>query len=99
MKTCLPIVLYDSKNYYNIIEFTAILLNGERITLMSWDEIDAHHPYHHTTFKEVEEMIIHWLKVNNLKPRKRYDFGMTFYDIVWVDISNPIEIKYRYLIN
>lgn len=95
MRKCLPIVVYRSSNYA-LYELSAILLNGERITLCTYDEISVKYPYKYKSFTDFQKDIITWLRHNGLKVSKTTDFGADFYNIVWVDVENPTCTTYRY---
>ena len=89
MRKCTQIVQYTTTPYYDVYELNCILNGGKIITLATYDEIDAKHPYPYKDFYEFYTMILSWLKNNNLTPYKWNEFGCDFYNIIWIDVNNP----------
>ena len=95
MRKCTPIVFYNSKNYA-LHELHIITSNGDNIQLVAIDEVNIKHPYINANTSTLTNSIIGICKQNGFRVPFIKDFNGVMYNIVWVDINNPI-FKYRYL--
>lgn len=89
MRKCTALVIYNTIPYYHVYELKVIDTKGCIITLATYDEIDAKHPYPYKDFKEFYTMILSWLKCNHFTPYKHHDFDTDFYNIIWIDVNHP----------
>lgn len=95
MKKCTALIIYNTIPYYNVYELKVIDTKGNIVTLATYDEIDAKHPYPHKDFQEFYSMVLSWLKNNGFTPYKLHDFDTDFYSIIWIDINHPETSVHR----
>ena len=95
MKKCTALVIYNSVPFYHVYELKVIDTKGNIITLATYDEVDARHPYHYKDFNEFYTMVLRWLKNNEFIPYKYHDFDMDFYNIIWLNVNYPETTAHR----
>lgn len=63
--------------------------SGELVTLLQ----ENTHPYVYDTFQGVYKSVMNILKANSMAVRYWDAFGSRFYDIQWINTSNPAHIE------
>ena len=80
------IVTYKDNTIWSL---DVITCKGNKITLMSYDEIDIKHPYKDRTFAVMQQSVINICKNNGFYIPHKIDFGCKVYDIMYFDIERP----------
>lgn len=95
MKKASAIVVYNpvSNQIYNL----TINHKGNLINMIHYELNGRIQPYKYGSFKEVYETVLSFAKNNGFYYGKYEQFGMEWFDIAWIDISNPAIVnKYGY---
>lgn len=95
MKKASAICIYDpgTNQIYNL----TINHNMNCIPLIQYKASEKINPYKYNNFNEVYETVLTIARNNGYYYSNYNEFGLTWYDIQWIDINNPTSInKYGY---
>lgn len=99
MKKVHAIVVYHELNDDNIgyivRNLTIIDRNSNHVLLYSdeWDSMDKKHPYIDNNFRALYKRILSWLKHNDYYCSYFEAFNSKFYDIIWIEDTNPSHLQ------
>ena len=91
MRKVLAIVLYN-KSTLQIYSLTAVHKN-ENIPLIHYNINDVIQPFKYQQFNDLYKSILNILKENNMYVSKYQQFNAVWYNIQWIDIEDPYNVK------
>lgn len=91
MKKASATVIYkpETGQIYNL----TLNHGGNLINLIHYDVNHGPQPYKYPYFSEVYRTVLSFTKQNGFYLGRYKNFGLTWYDIQWIDISNPTFVK------
>ena len=87
-------LLNDEMAYVYRIHYLEVeRCNGRHRTLIDY-RYEKELPYPHYSLESMLHDILAVLEIYHYRVQKWQDFGRTYYDILYVDISNPLHIEH-----
>jgi hypothetical protein len=94
MKKVTAICIYRDNKIYNL----TACHNGNHIVLVDYKLFDKYQPYKHIDFNFLYADVLTILKTNGFYCGKVHDFGVDWYDIVFINLDEPTttnKLSYR----
>lgn len=96
MRKCYCTVIYSSYPILHIYDITIITKNNHNINLLSDENVSREHHYKYSDFHELYSDVLGVLKNNNFIPDKWNNYGATWYNIDFIDISFPAQYGVKF---
>lgn len=71
--------------------------NGNLIPLVRYNIGESPEPYKYSDYQDMYTSVLRILHQNNMYVGKYSEFGADWYDIMWIDMENPVHVdKFSY---